>query len=69
MIQMKKEHCIICNGSGWYAPYPYHRRKKCDHQYNRGGLQFKVDQLTEEQNKIQQQLDKYIIAINTSEEV
>ena len=38
MIQMTKEDCILCDGSGVYTPYPYRTRRKCDHRWNRGSF-------------------------------
>jgi len=38
MIVMSKDDCILCNGSGWVMPYPYRRRKKCSHTWNRGSF-------------------------------
>jgi len=34
MIQMTKEDCIICDGSGVTTPYPYRKQKKCDHRWS-----------------------------------
>ena len=38
MIKMTKEDCILCNGSGWYHPYPYRNRKKCDHRWSKSSF-------------------------------
>ncbi len=38
MIQMTKDDCTICDGSGWVNPYPYRKRKKCSHRWSRGSF-------------------------------
>ncbi len=35
---MTKEDCVLCRGSGWTNPYPYRRKKKCDHRWSRGSF-------------------------------
>ena len=37
-ITMKKEDCILCNGSGKITPFPYRKQKKCDHKWSMGSF-------------------------------
>ena len=49
MIKMTKEDCILCNGSGWVTPYPYRRRKKCNHRWSMGSF---AERLNDSRNKL-----------------
>jgi len=43
MIEMTKEDCILCNGSGYVTPYPYRKQKKCDHKWSRDSFMERHD--------------------------
>ncbi len=67
MIQMTKPYCILCDGSGWVTPYPYRKRKKCDHRWSRGSfmerhntLHDKMEEAIDEYTKWQRALEKEI---------
>ena len=51
MIEMTKEDCTLCNGSGWVTPYPYRNRKKCDHMWNMGSF---MDRLNDSRTKVRE---------------
>jgi hypothetical protein len=55
IIQMTKESCVLCNGSGYVAPYPYHKRKKCDHKWNYDSFMYRFsDSLQKIKDAIQE---------------
>jgi len=56
MIEMTQEHCILCNGSGFINPYPYRKRKKCDHKWNRGSF---MERLSTIHDEMQEKIEEY----------
>ena len=63
MITMKKEYCILCNGSGWVNPYPYRKREKCDHSWNRGSFMDRYNTAKEKVTEAQKELEALQLAL------
>ena len=67
MIIMKKEDCILCYGSGFVEPYPYHRREKCDHRYDAGVMEARLHKLRGDEVAIVAEIESIERAIRTGE--
>ena len=58
MIQMTKQDCILCNGSGFVTPYlyPYRGQKKCGHRWSRGSF---LERLNTTHDEMQEKTEEH----------
>ncbi len=69
ILEMRKEDCIHCGGSGWVTPFPYHRRKRCNHRWDSGTILGLISGLKEKQAKTEELICWYEAALKNSKEV
>ena len=68
-IKMKPEKCLICHGDGYYVPYPYRRKRKCDHIYDKETIVKDLNDLKNDRAQIEQDIKKLEDILETSEEM
>ena len=66
MIEMKKESCILCNGTGKINPPPYYKSRKCDHKWNKSSFNYRLITLRETAINAIRELDKWKQALKDS---
>ena len=65
MITMKKEDCILCNGSGYVTPYPYRTRKKCDHKWSRNSFMERLNNAHDKMQEAEEEYTKWVRALES----
>lgn len=64
-IVMSKEDCVLCGGSGFVSPYPYHKNVRCNHKWSKGSFMHEYNQAIQRAAEAKTQIEKWEKALET----